>query len=99
MKPRRPDAAQDKESAKRRRRLKALEEKIAALENEVESIETRLWEEALTLGPVAAHDLSRRKTAAKEELDALVDEWARLSEEAEAADGPAKEEPSAAPTR
>ncbi|HEX4439237.1 MAG TPA: ABC-F family ATP-binding cassette domain-containing protein [Thermoanaerobaculia bacterium] len=97
-KPRRPDSAQEKEAAKRRRRLKALEEKIAALETEVESIETRLWEEALTLGPVAAHDLSRRKTATKEELDALVDEWARLSEEAEAA-GPGKEEPSAAPSR
>ena len=30
---------------------RALEEKIAALETEIETLETRLWEEALTLGP------------------------------------------------
>ena len=59
------DAGEDKEATRRRRRLKALEEKIAGLENEVETIETRLWEEALTLGPVAAHDLSRRKSGAE----------------------------------
>ena len=78
------ERAEDKEAAKRRRRLKALEEKIAELEGEVDAIETRLWEEALTLGPVAAHDLSRKKTALKEEVDSLVEEWARLSEEAAA---------------
>jgi len=96
------DAGEDKEATRRRRRLKALEEKIAGLENEVESLETRLWDEALTLGPVAAHDLSRRKTALKEELDGLVEEWARLSEEAEAgrdAPGGPVEEPSTAPRR
>ncbi|MEX0879288.1 MAG: ABC-F family ATP-binding cassette domain-containing protein [Thermoanaerobaculia bacterium] len=80
---RRKSSAGDKESVRRRRRIKALEEKIASLETEIEGIETRLWEEALTLGPVAAHELSRRKAARKEELDALVEEWARLSEEAE----------------
>ena len=64
---------------------KELREKISALESLIEGIETRLWEEALTLGPVAAHALSREKTAHKEELDALVEEWARLSEEAEQA--------------
>jgi len=92
-KPRRAerDSAEEKEAAKRRRRLKALEEKISGLEKEVEAIETRLWEEALSLGPVAAHELSRQKTALKEELEALVEEWARLSEEAEA------KEPSPAP--
>ncbi|MFY9550460.1 MAG: ABC transporter C-terminal domain-containing protein, partial [Thermoanaerobaculia bacterium] len=61
--------------------VKALEEKIASLEAEVEGIETRLWEEALTLGPVAAHELATRRSAAKAELDALVEDWARLSEE------------------
>ncbi len=79
----RPDAAEDKEAARRKRRIKSLEEKIAAFENEIEGLETRLWEEALTLGPVAAHELSKQKAAKKAELDALVEEWARLSEEAE----------------
>jgi hypothetical protein len=44
-------------------------------------LETRLWEEALTLGPVASRDLAGRKTARKAELDALVEQWAALSEE------------------
>ena len=73
----------DKETARKRRRIKTLEEKIAALETEVEALETRLWDEALTLGPVAAHELSKQKLAKKAELDALVEEWAKLSEEAE----------------
>jgi ATP-binding cassette subfamily F protein 3 len=89
--PRREERAEDKEAARRRRRLKTLEEKVAGLEGEVEAIETRLWEEALTLGPVAAHDLSRRKTALKGEIDALVEEWARLSEEAASAGEPGRE--------
>ena len=83
--PRRAESADDKETAKRRRRIKTLEEKIAALETEVEALESRLWEEALTLGPVASHELSKQKAARKAELDALVEEWARLSEEAERA--------------
>jgi ATPase subunit of ABC transporter with duplicated ATPase domains len=77
------DAADDKEAARRRRRIKTLEEKIAALETEIESLETRLWEEALTLGPVAAHELSKQKIARKDELDLLVEEWAKLSEESD----------------
>jgi ATP-binding cassette subfamily F protein 3 len=81
--PRRADGSDDKETTRRRRRIKTLEEKIAALETEIESIETRLWEEALTLGPVAAHELSKQKLARKEELDLLVEEWAKLSEEAD----------------
>ena len=80
---RRPDAGTDKESVRRRKRIKTLEEKIAVFETEIEAIETRLWEEGLTLGPVAAHELSLRKAARKQELDVLVEEWARLSEEAE----------------
>ena len=83
--PRRAESAEDKETTKRRRRIKTLEEKIAALETEVEALESRLWEEALTLGPVASHELSKQKAARKAELDALVEEWARLSEEAERA--------------
>ncbi len=78
-------SAEEKEATRRRRRIKALEEKIASCENEIETIETRLWEEALTLGPVAAHELSKQKTAKKHELDGLVEEWARLSEAAEQA--------------
>ena len=81
--PRRADASDDKEATRKRRRIKTLEEKIAALETEIESLETRLWEEALTLGPVAAHELSKQKLAKKEELDQLVEEWAKLSEEAD----------------
>ncbi len=81
--PRRVDGTDDKEAARRRRRVRTLEEKIAALETEIESLETRLWEEALTLGPVAAHEISKQKLARKEELDLLVEEWARLSEEAD----------------
>jgi ATP-binding cassette, subfamily F, member 3 len=79
----RPAQGDEKEANRRRRRIKALEEKIAGLETEIESLETRLWDEALTLGPVAAHELSKQKTAKKEELDALVEEWGRLSEEAD----------------
>jgi ATP-binding cassette subfamily F protein 3 len=81
--PRHADGADDKDAARRRRRIRTLEEKIAALETEIESLETRLWEEALTLGPVAAHELSKQKITKKEELDLLVEEWARLSEEAD----------------
>ena len=43
----------------------ALEEKIAGLETEIESLETRSGEEALTLGPVAAHELSKQKLTKK----------------------------------
>ena len=82
--PARPaDAADDKEAARKRRRIKTLEERIESLETEIESLETRLWEEALTLGPVAAHELSKQKIARKDELDLLVEEWAKLSEESD----------------
>jgi ATP-binding cassette, subfamily F, member 3 len=80
-----PESAAEKEAARRRRRISALEEKIAACEAQIETIETRLWEEALTLSSVAAHELSKEKTTRKAELDALMEEWARLSEEAEQA--------------
>ena len=43
--------------------------------------EARLWEEALTLGPIASRDLAAQKAARKAELDLLVEEWAALSEE------------------
>jgi ATPase subunit of ABC transporter with duplicated ATPase domains len=80
-----PESSAGKEAARRRRRIAALEEKISACEAQIESIETRLWEEALTLSSVAAHELSKEKTTRKAELDALMEEWARLSEEAEQA--------------
>jgi len=67
-------------STSRRRRIRTLEEKVAALEGEIDRIETRLWEEGLTLGPVASRDLSREKTEKKQQLDRLVEEWAELSE-------------------
>ena len=79
--PRDSESAADKDAAKRRRRIRSLEEKIAGLEKEVEGIETRLWEEALTLGPVEAHRLAGEKLERKAELDRLVEEWAALSEE------------------
>jgi ATP-binding cassette subfamily F protein 3 len=72
---------EEKETAKRRRRIQALETRITALEKEIESIETRLWEEGLTLGPIASRDLAKQKEAKKLELDRLVEEWATLSEE------------------
>src|SRR5262249_32579669 len=81
--PRRPPRKadpEDREAARRRRKLRALEEKIAALEAEVAGIDRRLDEEALTLGPVAANNLSRDRRSKKEELDQLVEEWAALSE-------------------
>ncbi|HXM79936.1 MAG TPA: ABC-F family ATP-binding cassette domain-containing protein [Thermoanaerobaculia bacterium] len=71
----------DGDGSKRRRRIKALEEKIAALEAVVDTLESRLWEEALTLGPVASRNLAAEKAARRQELDALVEDWARLSEE------------------
>ncbi|HYK42485.1 MAG TPA: ABC-F family ATP-binding cassette domain-containing protein, partial [Thermoanaerobaculia bacterium] len=73
---------------KRRRKIKGLEERIAALEADVDRLEARLWDEALTLGPVESRNLAAEKSARKEELDALVEEWANLSraqEEAEKA--------------
>ena len=72
---------EDREATRRRRKAKRLEEKIALLENEIERLESRLWEEALTLGPVASKNLADEKTARKEELDRLVEEWAAVSEE------------------
>jgi len=78
---RKPDSPAQKEAARRRKRIAALEEKIAALEADVEALEARLWEEVLTLGPVASRDLAGRKTARRAELDALVEQWAALSEE------------------
>ncbi len=78
---RRTESPARKEAARRRKRIAALEEKIAAIEGEVEGLETRLWEEALTLGPVASRDLAAKKGEKSAELDALVEEWAALSEE------------------
>ncbi|HEY6050970.1 MAG TPA: ABC-F family ATP-binding cassette domain-containing protein, partial [Thermoanaerobaculia bacterium] len=67
------------QTQKRRRKIKGLEERIALLETEVDRLEARLWEEALTLGPVESRNLAAEKSARKEELDALVEEWANLS--------------------
>ena len=75
----------DRDGSKRRRRIKALEERIASLEAEVDRLEARLWEEALTLGPVESRNIAAEKAARKQELDLLVAEWARLSEEEAAA--------------
>lgn len=74
-------SVQEREAVKRRRKIKSLEEKIAAFESDVEALEIRLWEDALTLGPVASRDLAKEKADKKEQLDLLVEEWARLSEE------------------
>jgi ATP-binding cassette subfamily F protein 3 len=71
----------DREAARRRRRIAALEEKIAAQEKDIETIESRLWEEGLELGPVESHRLSEDKKQRREELERLVEEWAKLSEE------------------
>jgi len=79
--PRKGESPEEKETARRRRKIKGLEERIAALEKDVEAIENRLDEEALTLKPVAANNLARERAAKKKELDALVEEWAALSEE------------------
>jgi ATP-binding cassette subfamily F protein 3 len=71
---------------KRRRRLQSLEERIAALEGDVDRLEARLWDEALTLGPVESRNLAAEKAARREELDGLVEEWANLSRELEESD-------------
>jgi uncharacterized coiled-coil protein SlyX len=71
----------DREAARRRRRIAALEEKIAAHEKAIETIESRLWEKGLELGPVESHRLSEEKRERRDELERLVEEWARLSEE------------------
>lgn len=77
----RAESGAEKESARRRKKIKTLEDRIAALEKEIEALETRLWEEALTLGSLEANRLGREKSEKKEELDQLIEEWARLSEE------------------
>jgi ATP-binding cassette subfamily F protein 3 len=74
-------AERDKEAARRKRRIAALEQKAASQEKVIEAIETRLWEEGLELGPVESHRLSEEKAQRKEELERLVEEWAKLSEE------------------
>ncbi len=79
--PRRATSAESREAARRRKRIAGLEEKIAAGEKEIEALENRLWEEGLTLGPTEAHRLAEEKTASREKLEVLVEEWARLSEE------------------
>jgi ATP-binding cassette, subfamily F, member 3 len=78
---RRASPEQDREADRRKRRIDALEEKIAAREKDIEAIETRLWEEGLNLGPVESHRLAQEKARLREELERLVDEWAKLSEE------------------
>ncbi len=78
---RKPESPSQKEAARRRKHIEALEEKIAVFEKEVESLETLLWEGALTLGPIASRDLAAKRTVKKAELDALVEQWAALSEE------------------
>ena len=88
---RKQESADEKEALRRRRKVKALEEKVASLEKDIEAIETRLADEALTLGPVASRDLARERAAKKESLDALVEEWASLSEQE------SREEPSRRP--
>jgi ATP-binding cassette, subfamily F, member 3 len=74
------ESSPEKEAARRRRRIQALEEKIAACEAQIEALETRLWDEALTLSSIAARELSNEKSSRKAELDALFEEWTRLSE-------------------
>jgi ATP-binding cassette, subfamily F, member 3 len=85
VRPRRPASEQGREAARRRRRIESLEEKIATCEKQIEAIETRLWEEGLDLGPVESHRLATEKAARREELERLVEDWAKLSEEVEPA--------------
>lgn len=73
--------AAERDVSKRRRRIKSLEEKIAGLEGEVERLDARLWEEALTLGPILSRDLAAQRAAKQQELDLLVEDWGKLSEE------------------
>ena len=82
---RRAVSTESKEAARRKRRIETLEEKIAALEEDIEAIETRLWEEGLVLGPVESHRLSEERTQRRQELERLVEEWAKLSEREEPA--------------
>jgi ATPase subunit of ABC transporter with duplicated ATPase domains len=75
------ESPEQKEAVRRRRKIRSLEEKIASLEKEVEALETRLWEEALTLGPVESRRIASEKADRRAELDRLVEEWASLSEQ------------------
>jgi ATP-binding cassette subfamily F protein 3 len=88
--PRPSESLEQKEAARRRKKIKALEEKIADLEKQVEGLETRLWEEALTLGPVESRRIAKEKEAHRAELDRLVEEWASLSEQESGAAAPEK---------
>jgi ATP-binding cassette, subfamily F, member 3 len=82
---RRPGSEQEREAVRRKRRIAALEERIAACERQIEAIEARLWEEGLDLGPVESHRLATEKAARRVELEKLVEDWAKLSEEVEPA--------------
>jgi hypothetical protein len=81
--PPRRSGGEEKESARRKRRIKTLEERIAGLEKEIEKIEARLWEEDSPPGPVESTRLLDEKRVKQGELDALVEEWAALSEQEE----------------
>jgi ATP-binding cassette subfamily F protein 3 len=81
--PSRKSGPEEKEAARRRRRIKTLEEKIAVLEREIEALEARLWDEGSPPGPVESTRLLDEKSARKSELDGLVEEWASLSEQEE----------------
>jgi len=82
---RRVPAERDKEAARRRRRIAALEQKIVSHEKEIEAIDTRLWEEGLVLGPVESHRLAREKAERTEELFRLIEEALKLVEQGEPA--------------
>ena len=71
----------DRQNARRRRRIAELEKKIEGREKEIEALENRLWEEALTLGPIEAHRLAQEKADRKSDLELLVEQWAKLSEQ------------------
>jgi ATP-binding cassette subfamily F protein 3 len=81
--PPRKSGGEEKESARRKRRIKTLEERIAGLEKQIEKIEARLWEEDSPPGPVESTRLLDEKRTKQGELDALVEEWAALSEQEE----------------
>ena len=87
---RRPVSEREKDAARRKRRIEALEEKIAACERQIEAIDTRLWEEGLDLGPVESHRLATEKAGRRQELEKLVEDWAKLSEQEEPAGSTAK---------
>lgn len=74
---------EQKEARRRKKALRDTEAEIHALEAEIESMDETLADPATYEDHRAALELSQKRDATQEKLDALYDEWFALSAEEE----------------